>query len=213
MVIANNPMIQGARGKLSGVVFYPYGNKTIVASRPTRKKIPLEKQSEAQRNTRLNFQAAAYYAKTIIQDPEKKDYYTRKAKAVGVRSAYSAAIADYMRGLAIESVDMRRYTGQPGGRVSITVRKRDFAAQEVNVTIKTETGEVVERGRAVKAPNGAWVYQNVAAFPGREVVLEMAAVNCNQRVVRKCFAHRLRSVVYNSPLPMSASAAMMLQSH
>jgi hypothetical protein len=63
----------------------------------------------------MNFRDAAVYARTVTRDPEKKAYYARKAKVIGVRSAYSAAISDYMRGLTIESVDTRRYHGKANG--------------------------------------------------------------------------------------------------
>jgi hypothetical protein len=179
MVIANNALLKGARGKLGGVVFQPWGDKVIVRSEPTVRKVPVWKQSRRQQLTRFNFKNATIYAKEVTRDREKKAYYARKAKAIGVRSAYSAAISDYMRGLTIESVDTRRYNGKVGGQVKVTVRKKDFAAKEVNVSFKTTAGEIIERGKAVMDSNGAWIYRNVVETFERRVVIEAEAVNWN----------------------------------
>jgi hypothetical protein len=145
-------------------VFQSWGDKVIVRTKPDYKKVPIEKQSRRQRQTRANFKDATVYAKSVTRgNPEKKAYYAKKAKIIGVRSAYSAAISDYMRGLTIEDVDTRRYSGKVGGQVKVTVRKKDFAAKEVNVTFRTVSGEVIEQGKAVMASNGAWVYRNLVS--------------------------------------------------
>jgi hypothetical protein len=185
MVIANNALLKGARGKLGGVVFQPWGDKVIVRSEPTLRKVPVWKQSRRQQLTRLNFKNATLYAKEVTRDREKKAYYARKAKAIGVRSAYSAAISDYMRGLTIESVDTRRYTGKAGGQIKVTVRKKDFAAKAVNVVFKTMEGEIIERGTAVMDSNGAWVYRSLVEVLERVVAVEVEAVNWNGRSEKK----------------------------
>ena len=195
MVIANNALWKGARGSLDGLVFQSVDGKVIVRTKPEYKKVPVEKQSRRQRQTRRNFRDAAAYAISVTRwNPEKKAYYAKKAKIIGVRSAYSAAISDYMRGLTIESVDTRRYNGKVDGQIKVTVRKKDFAAKEVNVTFKTMTGEVIEQGKAIMELNGGWVYRNLVATidqisnPGfqiqnsrlkQTVVVEVEAVNWN----------------------------------
>jgi hypothetical protein len=161
MVIANNALLKGARGRLGGVIFQPWGDKVIVRSEPTFRKVPAWKQSRRQQLTRMNFKHATLYAKEVTRDPEKKAYYARKAKAIGVRSAYSAAISDYMRGLTIESVDTRQYNGKIGGQIKVTV------------------GEIIERGKAAMDSNGAWVYRNQVGTTEQMVVVEVEAVNRN----------------------------------
>jgi len=94
MVIENNALWKGARGSLDELVFQPWGDKVIVRSKPRKRKVPVWKQSIQQRRTRINFKDATVFAKTVTQNPEKKAYYIKKAKALGVRSAYSAAISD-----------------------------------------------------------------------------------------------------------------------
>lgn len=179
MVIANNALLKGARGRLGGVVFQPWGDKVIVRSAPARRKVPASKQSGLQQLTRFNFKNATIYAKEVTRDPEKKAYYARKAKVIGVRSAYSTAISDFMRGLTIESVDTRGFKGKVGGQIKVTVRKKDFAAKEVTVSLKTMAGEVIERGKAVLDSNGAWIYRNRVGTVERVVVVEAEAVNRN----------------------------------
>lgn len=178
MVIENNALWRGARGSLGGLVFQSWGDKVIVRTEPRERKVPVSRQSERQRQTRVNFKDAAVYAKRVTRDREQKAYYARKAKAIGVRSAYSAAISDYMRGLTIESVDTRRYHGQAGGQIKVTVRKRDFAAKAVNVILKTTAGAVIERGAAVMELNGGWVYKNQVGTQERVVLVEVEAMGC-----------------------------------
>jgi hypothetical protein len=185
MVIANNALWKGARGSLGGLVFQPWGDKVIVRSEPRRRKVPDWKQSRRQQLTRINFKDATVYAKAVTRDPERKTYYAKKAKAIGVRSAYSAAISDYMRGLTIEAVDTRRYNGKVGGQVKVTVRKKDFAAKEVHVRFKTMAGDTIEQGKAVMDSNGGWVYRNVVGSLDRVIVVEVEAVNWNGHVDKK----------------------------
>ena len=186
MVIANNALWKGVRGSLDGLVFQSVGDKVIVRTKSEQKKVPFEKQSRRQRQTRLNFKDATVYAKSVTRwNPEKKAYYARKAKILGVRSAYSAAISDYMRGLTIEAIDTRRYNGKAGGQVKVTVRKKDFAASEVNVIFKTTAGETIEQGKAVMDSNGAWVYRNHVATAEPTLVLEVEAVNWNGHIEKK----------------------------
>ena len=160
-------------------------SRLIVRSEPRRRTVPFEKQSRRQQLTRLNFKEATVYARTVTRDPEKKAYYARKAKTIGVRSPYSAAISDYLRGLTIESVDTRRYSGKANGQVKVTVRKKDFAAKEVNITIKTMAGEIIEQGKAMTDSNGAWIHKNVKAAPERTVVIEIEALNWNGQAEKK----------------------------
>lgn len=195
MVIANNALWAGARGSLGGVVFQPVGDKVIVRSAPTLRKVPVGKQSRLQQLTRLNFKNATLYAKEVTRDAAKKAYYARKAKAIGVRSAYSAAISDYMRGLSIESVDTRRYTGKAGGQIKVTVRKKDFAAKEVHVGFKTMAGGTIEQGKAVMDSNGTWVYKNLVGTLERAVVVEVEAVNWNGDKARKTWTVAFRDGV------------------
>jgi len=90
-----------------------------------------------------------------------------------------------MRGLAIESVDTRQYNGKVGGQVKVTVRKKDFAAKEVNVSFKTIAGQVIEQGKALMDSNGAWVYRNIARSLEQVIVIEVEAQNWNGRVEKK----------------------------
>ena len=186
MVIANNALWKGARGSLDGLVFQTWGDKVIVRMKPRERKVPVWKQSRRQQLTRSNFREATVYAKAVTRrNSEKRAYYEKKAKAIGVRSAYSAAISDYMRGLTIEAVDTRKYNGKVGGQVKVTVRKKDFAAKEVNVVVRSMAGEVIEQGKAVMVVNGMWVYRNVVEATGREVIIEVEAVNWNGMVERE----------------------------
>lgn len=104
MVIENNALWKGARGSLGGLVFQTVGDKVIVRTEPRVRKVPVEKQSELQRRTRMNFKEAAAFAKMVTRDKARKAYYAQLAKVIGVRSAYSAAISEFMRGQGTSNI-------------------------------------------------------------------------------------------------------------
>jgi len=180
-MVSTNPLLKEARGALGKVlVFKQMYRKTVMANYPRRAEIPWEKQSTAQRQTRLNFRDASAYAKRMMQDPERKRYYEKKKKQLGVYSAYQAALTDYMRGMTLESVSMKKYTGKVGGQVTAIIRKKDFEVMDVTFRLLcARTGAVIESGAGQKDAHGAWVYHNTVVTDGKTgVVAEVRAQDC-----------------------------------
>src|SRR5882757_1741511 len=94
--ITNNVLLNGVSGKFgSSLVFRTMRGKTFVSA-PARKPNK-KKETEAQRNTRVNFREATEWARRTLRDPERKAYYEQRAKALKLPNAYTAAITDYMR--------------------------------------------------------------------------------------------------------------------
>lgn len=92
--------LYGAQGLVGGLLFRTVGGKTVVSAyEGPRKK---RKQSELQQLTRSRFAEATRYAKGIMRDPVKYEYYKKKAKKLGVTSAYTAAITEFMRKPRVE---------------------------------------------------------------------------------------------------------------
>ena len=80
------------------LVFKTFRGKTFVFA-PARKP-DKRKETAAQRATRATFQQATRWAKTILLNPEKKNYYQERAKTLNLPNAYTAAITDYMQRLS-----------------------------------------------------------------------------------------------------------------
>lgn len=183
-MVTENPLLVGARGGLGKIVVFRqmYG-KTVMTNYPRKVEIPREKQSAAQRGTRDHFRNAAAYAKGVLKDPGQKAYYEKKKKQLGLYSAYQAAITDYMRKITLESVNRKKYTGEAGGQIVVTVRKKGFQAREVKVTLLAErSGAVIENGNAVRDGNGTWVYKNtVKAGDVGDVKIKVTARGCDEK--------------------------------
>lgn len=130
--VTSNVMINGFRGKFGNdIIFRTMRGKTF-ASPPARKN-KKKKESEAQRNTRVNFREAAEWAQMILLDPEKKAYYKQRAKALKLPNAYTAAITDYMRKPKVKKTQHR-------DTITYSVSKPGFALLNVKVMANEATG-------------------------------------------------------------------------
>jgi|GEM_PF-5661974 hypothetical protein len=106
-IVANNDLTKGLRGRVGKwMVFRIVRGKTIASHAP-RKPDP-RKQSAAQRLTRSTFREASAWAVRILLDPVKKQYYADLAKADALPNAYTAAVREYMREVAVKLME-----GQP----------------------------------------------------------------------------------------------------
>ncbi len=132
--VTTNDLIEGLRGKLGkSLVFRTMHDKTFVSHRA--RKPDKKKESEAQRNTRVNFKQASEWAKKILRDPEQKAYYQKRAKVLRLPNAYTAAITDYMRKPKVIKTQDR-------GTITYRITKPGFALNGVRVeTTETTDGQ------------------------------------------------------------------------
>jgi hypothetical protein len=107
VMISHNPLLRSVRGTLGKTVYFKQlRGETVICNMP--KKPDPSKQTDGQRATRLNFRAAAQYAKTVLlNDAALRAYYFRKAKQLGLPNAYTAALTDYMHRGQIEHVSRK----------------------------------------------------------------------------------------------------------
>ena len=135
-IIRDNLVTEGMSGMLGDMlVFKNLRGKTIVCKRPSRPR----KQSASQKENRNKFREASRWAKTMLLDPNKKEYYQKKALKLKLSNAYTAAIADFMRAPSVKQVNAY------GDTVTYSVAKRDFALAKVVVIVKQPSGEDVVR--------------------------------------------------------------------
>src|SRR5689334_16260192 len=94
--VSGNMLTTGLRGKIGHLlVFRSIRGKTFASHAP--RKPDKSKETIAQRRTRTTFRDASRWAKLILLDPLKKEFYLQKAKEWGLTNAYTAAIKEYMR--------------------------------------------------------------------------------------------------------------------
>src|SRR5687767_3910071 len=114
--IKNNVVTKGFSGKFGDdLVFRQLDNETIFSKRGTLTGAPTEKQSAA----RDRFTQAAMFASVAIDNPQASQTYKLMAKAQGLKSAYLAALTDYITQPEIGGVFTVAYTGQVGDLFSI----------------------------------------------------------------------------------------------
>jgi hypothetical protein len=126
-IIRDNIVTEGMSGMFGDMlVFKHLRGKTIVCKRPSRPR----RQSVRQQENRNKFREASSWAKAVLLNPEKKEYYQKKARRLKLPNAYTAAIADYMRTPSVKQVNAY------GDTVTYKVVKKDFALTKVEVTVR-----------------------------------------------------------------------------
>ncbi len=94
MAIHNSVLFQGFSGSINRyLLFRQCGGKTVVSKFPDRSAVIY---SEKQKRERRRFADAVSFARVVIADQGLKQVYSIKAAVLGFRSAWNAAIAEYM---------------------------------------------------------------------------------------------------------------------
>jgi hypothetical protein len=152
----NNPLTKGASGMIGKtLVFRSFNGKTYMYNRPSKPK----KQSPQQKENRTKFSRAVAFAKKMMTDEAKKVEYKAIAKQQKLPNAYTAAVTEYMRKPEIREVDTTNYTGKENEPIAISVKKKGFEIQEVEVIILNEKGNIVEKGNAIKEWGEKWLFK------------------------------------------------------
>ncbi len=87
----NKSLFEGASGRIGNLIFYQRYGRTFARIAPgSYNKTPTEKQAVM----RARFKEANLFAQFVIQDPELKALYEKKA--AGRCSAYAKAVSEYL---------------------------------------------------------------------------------------------------------------------
>ncbi|HEY3405367.1 MAG TPA: hypothetical protein VGK59_18405 [Ohtaekwangia sp.] len=92
MIVPQDSIFAGARGRFGNAYFKTIGNKTVMCKRPVRKK---RKLTEREIKVRERLGKATAFAKNLSETDRKR--YARMAKASGLPGAYHAAVRDFMK--------------------------------------------------------------------------------------------------------------------
>jgi hypothetical protein len=141
--INNNPLLKGLSGMFGDVVVYSERRgKMIMSNRPKKR----EESTEHQKLVKSKFLQAVQYAKGQMKNDAAKAEY---AAAVNdkVMSAYAVAVADYLKGPEIITVNAKAYNGHIGDVIEVLAID-NFKVTEVIVEIRSASNQLIEEGPA-----------------------------------------------------------------
>jgi hypothetical protein len=73
-----------------------------------------------------------------------------------------------MRNPQIEELDLAGYSGKADEEIMVTVSKKGFEIQEVEVVVVDQGGEVIEEGKAEKGLGTNWIYKTSSNMDEKE---------------------------------------------
>lgn len=150
------------------MVFRRVRGKTIIAHRPD---VRSRESSAAQQAQREKFALARAYAKSVLADPWQRQAYEKQAKLRN-RRVDLLVVSDFLTPPVIELLDVSGYQGQAGGTIRI-LAEDDIEVVSVEVTIKTTSGQSIERGFAAPV-HGVWCYRATTSAPADESLIVTA---------------------------------------
>jgi len=181
--VKNNQFVKGVSGKLGeDLVYRQVGNETIITRRAVLTGVATARQS----SQRIKFAEATQFASAAVSHPQTSVDYKLMAEVQGLKSAYLAAVTDFLTEPEISIVYTAMYSGKIGDLITIKP-KHLYKITALTVTILKPDGSVLESGPAV-AVELMWHYTATVANAtiagskmrlvakdrrGREVVLEV----------------------------------------
>lgn len=165
--INNNLLVKGARGNVGKqYVYKKRGDSTYIARMPVVNKDAVATEKQVQ--IRDLFAAASLYAKGAMSSADLKKEYQKKATAG--KTAFNIAFRDFLKAPVVKEINVAKYDGTPGSGIVVSARD-DFRVAEVQVSIRTAQGILLEEGSATLDPinRNNWVYtaqQSNASPPG-----------------------------------------------
>lgn len=149
----SNVIAHGLKGKIGNLIFRFWANRSIVSVVPDYRNIVW---SKAQKANRRRFHDAMEWAKKILEDPKIRAYYRKKAKAS--QTIWNVAVADYMKKLRVEKVDLEKYQGLEGDMIGVTLFSW-YEVSAVMLTIHDAKGNIMDKGPAVMTKEcSKWIY-------------------------------------------------------
>ena len=159
--VTRNLLLQGLSGKISGLVVRQVGDQTIVQAAEAKGQRPARSPRQQAHLDRMY--QAQLYAKAQLRDPAALALYTTGI-STRCTSAYTVAVADYMKAPIVTALIINAYHGQPGDVIRVQATD-NFAVTAVHVRISLPDGILLEEGPATLEPDGSWCYLVTAAQP------------------------------------------------
>jgi hypothetical protein len=158
--IKKNVITKGFSGKYSeDLIFRQVDDQTVFARPGEITAEPTDRQKE----TRDRFMEAANFANAAIDNPQAGQDYKLMAVAQGLKSAYVAAVTDYLTQPEIASVFTNSYKGEVGNVINITSAYA-YKITGIDVSILKADGTPLENGVAT-AKELKWFYTTTVPNP------------------------------------------------
>jgi hypothetical protein len=126
-----------------------FGNLVVARNRNGRTVMVIPKKRVTtiptvnQARVRRDFSYASRYAKTAMEDAERRAAYAAKAR--DGMSAYTMAMTDYLKPPSVDLIDASRYQGNPGEKIAVSAYD-NFELTGVTLKITDATGTLIEEG-------------------------------------------------------------------
>jgi hypothetical protein len=134
--------------------------------------------SEAQQSWDRQWDEAQAYAKSVLADPVKWEFYKMVDKEKKI-PAFALAVADYLKKPSFDPLDLREYKGQVGN----PIKMRSFDAVglvSVEVSLSRMDGTQIERGMAIEMGTRTGFWNYTASQPvalGSDIFIEVVGVD------------------------------------
>lgn len=164
------PGLRGLSGGMGDWVYSLRKGKTVVGMKP----IKTAESSEAQVVQQERFKEAVSFAKSALANPALRAFYEPIAVEREI-SVYALAIADFLNTPDFKPLDLSSYQGRVGDTIVIRVND-DIGMADVDVKITSQTGTLIETGKAVEegTRSGKWIYTTTAPVTlGSDIFIEV----------------------------------------
>ena len=164
--------IAGFSGAMGEIVFADQGKRTVAYMKTHYAP------SEAQVNWQERWKEAAAYAKSVMGDPAKREFYQVIALEKDI-PLFALAMGDFLNLPSFESLDYEQYQGKVGDPILIRA-KDDKGLASVEVTLRKTDGALIEKGMAVESGlrSGYWVYTATqAVVAGTDIFIEAVGMD------------------------------------
>jgi hypothetical protein len=168
------PGLRGLSGGMGDWVYKIRKGKTVLGMKAMKNAEP----SLTQLARQERFKEAVLFAKSVLANPDLRAFYEPIAAEREI-SVYALAIADFLKQPSFKPLDLEKYKGNVGDL--IVIRANDnIGLAEVQLTINSQTGTLIETGNAVEegVRSGKWIYTATAQVAlGSDVFLKVKGVD------------------------------------
>jgi hypothetical protein len=134
--------------------------------------------SEAQIAYHEHWRESSARAQQALEDPARRAFYETIAQQRDV-TTYLAAFVDFLVEPTFSPLDLSEYKGNVGDKISV-LAKDDIGLANVEVTLTTADGTMIEQGPAIEdgVHSGKWIYTATVPVPlGSDIFVEARGVD------------------------------------
>jgi hypothetical protein len=171
--------IAGFSGAMGEMVFADQGKRTVAYMKKHREP------SEAQVSWYERWKEAAAYAKSVMGDAAKREFYSTIAAEKDI-PLFALAMGDYLNEPSFKPLELDQYRGEVGNPILIRAGD-DIGLVSVEVALSNVDGSEIEKGMAVESGlrSGYWVYTATQAVPlSTDIFIEVVGIDHIGRKVK-----------------------------